>query len=116
MSNIVYFELNNWFRGIYYPNEDPYISWLGDDANIVFLDEQWVKYNKLCVVWHVVDQSINLLITATQEWVEKNCPTLLTEYTKFLRFPDEDGVIYGTFEDIKFLPYKKENIGVHYYD
>lgn len=114
MSDIIYFELNNWLPVIDYPDEDPYISWLEDDSNIVFLNQQWVKDNKLCVVWHIVDQSIDFLITATREWVEKNFPTLLTEYTEFLRSPDEDGVIYGRFADIQFLPYKEENIGVHY--
>lgn len=113
MNEIVYFEFNNWFPGIHYPDDEPYLTWLGDDLNIIFLDdEQWVRDNKLCVVFYVIDQSLNFLITATRKWVEQNCPTLLTKYTKFLRYPDEDGRICGRFRDIEFLPYKEENIGV----
>lgn len=112
-SNIVYFEFNNWLPGIHYPDDEPYITWLGDDSNIIFLDnEQWVKDNKLCVVWYIIDQSFNFLITATKEWVEQNCPTLLTKYTEFLRFPNENGKVYGRFPDIEFLPYDEKNIGI----
>lgn len=112
MTDVVYFELNNWCPGIHYPDEEPYITWLGDDENIIFLDnEQWVSDNKLCVVFYIIDMSLNFLITATKSWVEQNCPTLLTKYTEFLRYPDKDGRIYGRFSHIEFLPYSEENFG-----
>ena len=112
MTDVVYFELNNWFPGIHYPDEEPYITWLGDDENIIFLDnEQWVIDNKLCVVFYVIDMSLNFLITATKSWVEQNCPTLLTKHAEFLRYPDEDGRVYGRFPHIEFLPYSEENFG-----
>ena len=28
---IVYFELNNWFSGRDYPNEEPFTTWCDDD-------------------------------------------------------------------------------------
>lgn len=40
MTDVVYFELNNWFPGIHYPDEEPYTTWLGDDENIIFLDNE----------------------------------------------------------------------------
>ena len=55
--------------------------------------------------------SQHFCITATREWVEKNCPKLLTEYTKFLRYPDEDGDVQGRFGHW-FLPYSEENFGI----
>lgn len=108
---IVYFELNNWSPGYHYPDDEPFLTWIGDDLNIYFENEKWVKENKLCVVWSWVDISMNFCITATKEWVEKKCPKLLTEYTQFLRLPEEDGVVYGNFGD-QFLPYSEENIGI----
>ena len=111
MKEIVYFELNNWFSGVDYPAAEPFISWMRDDLNIKFRNEEWVKENKLCVVESLVDMSSNYCITATKDWVEKNCPELLTKYTEFLREPDEDGYVYGRFGH-EFLEYKEENIGI----
>lgn len=110
---IVYFELNNWFRGRDYPDAQPFITWISDDLNIYFNNEDWVKENKLCIVCTMVDMSLNFCITTTKEWVDKNCPDLFTNYTQFLRKKDKDGCIYGQFGD-EFLEYKKENIGIFY--
>lgn len=114
-KEIVYFELNNWFAGDHYPAEEPFLTWIGNDLNIHFNNETWVKENKLCVVRSIIDMSVNFCITATKEWVESNCSRLLTEYTKFLRCPDEDGYVEGQFGD-EFLEYSEENIGITYVD
>ena len=114
-KEIVYFELNNWFCGQHYPDEEPFLTWLHDDLNIYFDNEEWVKENKLCVVFSLVDMSSNYCITATKEWVESNCPRLLTEYKQFLRYPDENGCVYGQCGH-KFLNYSEENIGITYND
>lgn len=116
MSNtkdIVYFELNNWMAGEDYPNVEPFKSWIGNDFDIKFRDEKWVEENKLCVLAFYVDMSCNFCITAKREWVEKNCPELLTHYKEFLRFPEEDGEVLSRF-DCSFLEYSEENIGVTY--
>ncbi len=112
---VVYFELNNWMRGKHYPDDEPFISWIGNDLSIRFNSDEWVEDNKLCVVRSIIDMSVNFCITATKEWVEHNCPKLLTEYRNFLRFPDKDGYVYGKFGH-EFLEYSKENIGItdHY--
>jgi len=108
MKNAVYFELNNWYCGEHYPAEEPFLTWIQE---FFFDDEQWVKENRLCVVRGIVDQSANFCITATKEWVEANCPRLLTHHQKFLREPDEDGCVYGYWGD-GFLSYTEENIGI----
>ena len=41
MEEIVYFELDNWFRGRDYPNAEPFISWMHDDLNIRFRNDIW---------------------------------------------------------------------------
>ena len=41
--DIVYFELNNWFSGRDYPNAEPFLSWMEDDLNQKFRDEEWIK-------------------------------------------------------------------------
>ncbi len=110
-NDIVYFELNNWFCGMHYPNDEPFISWMSNDLQIKFNNEEWIEENKLCVVKTFVDMSCNFCITATKDWVKKNCPKLLTDYKQFLRFPDEDDEVYGRFGTL-FLEYCEENIGL----
>ena len=137
MNDIVYFELNNWFVGRDYPDAEPFLSWMRDDLNQTFRDEKWVKDNKLCVVFTPIDMSQNYCITATKDWVLKNCPDLLSDkeydtgfvirygrgeneeehytehysFKQFLRFPDKDGDVYSKF-GMEFLPYEEENFGV----
>ena len=86
-----------------------------NDLRIPFRNETRVKENRLCVVFSFIDMSQNFCITATREWVEKNCPKLLTDYKKFLRQPDEDGDVQGRFSQW-FLPYSEENIGIKFID
>ena len=112
--DIVYFELNNWFAGCDYPDAEPFLSWMKDDLNQKFRDEEWIKENKLVVVESLVDMSMNFCITATKEWVENNCPELLYTYENFVRKPEDgEDVPYGRFE-CPFLEYNEENIGYHY--
>ena len=112
-EDIIYFELNNWFRGKDYPDDQPFINWMGNDLQLAFNNDDWVKENKLCVVCSFIDMSVNFCITATRAWVENNCPKLLTDYTKFLRYPDESSEVYGKFDD-EFLKYEEKNFGVRY--
>lgn len=117
---IVYFELNNWFSGRDYPDAEPFLSWMQCNKEnkyyIQFRDESWVKENKLVVVESLVDMSTNFCITATKEWVEQNCPELLSTYKEFIRQPDEDDEApYGRF-GCPFLEYEENNIGYHYAD
>ena len=121
--DVVYFELNNWFAGEDYPNDEPFLSWMRNDLNIKFRNEKWVIENELCVVASMVDMSSNFCITAKKEWVEKNCPKLLTDYKEFLRYPekyeneDEDECVdvYGRF-GCHFLEWSEENFGITYDD
>lgn len=110
-NQVVYFELNNWIRGRHFPDAEPFINWMGDDLNLAFNNDEWVKENKLCVVRDIIDMSINFCITASRDWVEKNCPSLLTEYTEFIRYPDKYGDVEGNF-GTKFLEYNEDNFGI----
>lgn len=114
-EKIIYFELNNWFVGKDYPDAEPFISWMGDDLDLRFRNDVWCKENNLCVIWHLVDMSINFLIAAPESWVKENCPELLTKYTEFVFEPDEDGCVYGRF-DTEFPEYSEENLGSNYAD
>ena len=111
MEEIVYFELNNWFCGRHYPDVEPFITWMGDDLNLAFNSEEWVKQNELCVVITQIDMSLNFCVTSTKKWVEENCPTLLKEDNRFLRSPDKHGCVDGSFGTC-FLDYNKEKIGI----
>lgn len=111
MKDIIYFELNNWTPGKDFPAEEPFITWIGNDLKISFNSDDWVKENKLCVVRTIIDMSVNFCISATKEWVEKNCPKLLTEFKNFQRFPDKYGDVEGKF-GTTFLEYEECNIGI----
>lgn len=115
MNEIIYFELNNWAPGRDYPDCEPFLTWMEDDLNIVFRDENWVKENQLVVVESLLDMSLNYCITATKEWVQRNCPELLTKYTQYIRVSEEDNneLPEGRF-GCPFLEYNKDNIGCHY--
>lgn len=112
-DGIVYFEVNNWFRGRHYPDCEPFIGWLGNDLKLAFLNDDFVRENKLCVACSLIDMSSNFCITAKRGWVENNCPTLLGTDARFLRVPDKYGDVYGTF-GTEFLPYCEDNIGIEF--
>lgn len=138
MEEIVYFEINNWFCGRDYPNDEIFYKWISDCQ---FRDDEWCKQNKLCVMCGAIDMSMNYCVAAPKSWVEKNCPKLLTDeeyeykiitsgwdketndvketittytkkYSDFLCHPDEDGYVYGHISGWEFPEYKEENFGV----
>ena len=133
-EKLIHFELNDWFAGRDYPEGEPFETWVTDNKYIT--DNEWCKKNKLVVLCGNIDMSINWCITATESWVKENCPQLLSDkaydyivlrhgangteeltehnaYEKFLRFPNEDGHVYGRF-GWEFPEYTEENFGVHY--
>ena len=57
------------------------------------MSDKWCKKNKLCVYQGAIDMSCNYTVSAPREWVEKNCPELLTdkEYTYIIRSQCGDG-------------------------
>lgn len=54
-TDVVYFELNNWFADRDFPASEPFMSWMKNDLKIQFRDEAWVKQNKLAVRWYFYD-------------------------------------------------------------
>ena len=78
-NNVIYFSVNNWISGENYPPTENFKKWLRDDFNQSFRNDEWCKENKLCVYYGCVDMSQNYTISAPREWVEKNCPELLTD-------------------------------------
>lgn len=138
-SGIIYFSVNNWMYGRDYPPIENFRKWLGNDLDQSFRNKEWVKENKLCVRCGYIDMSQNYLVSAPREWVEKNCPELLTnfeytyttiindtevehkdKYSKFVYAPDygPDGDEFNCKDRFgwPFLEYKEENIGVHWYE
>ena len=85
--DVIYFSVNNWMSGSNYPPTENFKKWLRDDLNQSFRNDKWCKENKLCVYYGTVDMSTNYTISASREWVEKNCPELLTdeEYSYIIR-------------------------------
>ena len=116
--------------GEYYPPTENFDKWMGDDLNQAFTNDDWCKENKLCIYYGVVDMSINYTVSASREWVEKNCPELLTDdeyilediehkkkYSDFVYTPEEgedlpDNDYIG---NMPFREYCEENFGCEYY-
>ena len=139
-QDVIYFSVNNWFCGRDYPDTPNFRKWLGNDLKQNFMDDKWCKENKLCVYQGVIDMSCNYTVSAPREWVEKNCPELLTDdtytwtlccsnskgkweeknkkkYSDFVYTPEEgeetpDSDWFG----MPFREYKEENFGSEYYE
>ena len=110
VKDIIYFSVNNWFSGRDYPDTPNFRKWLGNDLNQTFMNDEWCKKNKLCVYYGLVDMSRNYTISAPKDWVEKNCPELLTdkEYTYYTLIQRPKKVHNGyEYETIK-EEYKKK--------
>ena len=43
-SDVIYFSINNWFRGRDYPIGEPFDSWMREYK----LTDEWCKENKIC--------------------------------------------------------------------
>ena len=137
MTDIIYFELNTYLSGETYPPAAPFVEWV---RSMQFSKNNWCIENQLCVVVEIINDTFNWCITATREWVEENCPDLLSNktftykvpvtrydirinaevqefitytgtYSKFLRTPDKLGRVTGTHGTI-FKAYSEENWGV----
>lgn len=144
-KDIIYFSVNNWFCGEDYPNTSNFKKWLGDDLKQAFANDNWCKENKLCVTCQVIDMSFGYAISAPREWVEKNCPELLTndeytytvlsqwgdgkggwiteekeerkKYSDFVYVPDEgEDIPDRGLYDVPFREYKEENFGAEWYE
>jgi hypothetical protein len=140
-NDVVYFSVNNWFCGRDYPDTRNFRKWLGDDLNQNFRSDEWCKKNKLCVYYGTVDMSQNYTVSAPREWVEKNCPELLTDkeysykictatkdkfkyetikkkYSDFVYTPEEGDELpdNDSLGDMPFREYCEENFGSEYYE
>lgn len=108
VPDVVYFAMINWEPGVHHPDAEPFKSWMLHNK---FMDEDWVKENKLCIICEFVDMAISFRVAASGKWVLENCPDLLTFHDRFLVKPDEDGSVVGLFGE-DFPEYKESNFGV----
>lgn len=99
-QDVIYFSVNNWFCGRDYPDTPNFRKWLGNDFKQSFRSDEWCKENKLCVYEGVIDMSHNYTVSAPREWVEKNCPELLTdeEYTYITEVGKPKKTLFGKYE------------------
>ena len=98
-EEIIYFNVNNWFyKKDYPPISEEFSKWI---CKGYFMNDEWCKEQRLCVVACNIDMSINYCISAPRSWVEKNCPQLLTddEYTYYIIYHKYDPKTGGTIEE-----------------
>lgn len=112
-TEVVYFEINNWYAGRDYPDEEPFISWLNAEPYGWCLpsSEVWVKENDLVVSAKILDMSLNFCITAPKAWVEENCPALLEERNAQYVYQPEEGDVVPNGKHGVFYEYKEPYIG-----
>lgn len=141
-NDVIYFSVNNWFCGRDYPDTPNFKKWLGNDLKQTFTNDEWCKENKLCVTCEIIDMSHGYAISAPREWVEKNCPELLSDkeyeyttlisdwktngwkeevhkkkYSDFVYKPEEgEDMPYTGMCGVPFREYKEENFGVEWYE
>jgi len=110
---IIYFSVNDWGPGNFYPDTDNFRKWLVEEPENYFGNDNWVKENKLCIVVDMIDMSCNYTVSAPIQWVKENCLEILG--SDFQYFPDE-GKEYPEQDHLftPFLEYLEENIGLHY--
>ena len=101
-NDVIYFSVNNWFCGRDYPDTKNFRKWMSNDLKQSFQSDEWCKENKLCVYHGLIDMSCNYTVSAPREWVEKNCPELLTdnEYTYITRQSKYKKKLFGGYETI----------------
>lgn len=144
-NDVIYFSVNNWFCGRDYPDTKNFRKWMENDLNQNFRNDDWCKKNKLCVYYGCVDMSQNYTVSASREWVEKNCPELLSDkeytyttemsdykdgkmgwktvehkmkYSDFVYVPEEGEELPDNdrIGDMPFREYREENFGSEYYE
>lgn len=116
-DKIIYVELNNWFAGRDYPNIFPVSKWMDDNSicnEKYLLDPKWVCRNEIVVAVEIIDQSFNFCISAPESFWDDKCPEIFN-YTQFI-YPLQQGELPEGQWGSVFLPYTKENIGIHYFD
>lgn len=138
MEEIIYFEINDWFAGRDYPNDEIFSKWINERQ---FMYDEWCRENKLCVMCGTIDMSMDYCVAAPKSWVLEHCPKLLTDeeytyktatvrwdvdkkreireikehtkkYSDFVSKPDDDGNAYGFISGWRFPEYCEENLGV----
>lgn len=135
-KDIVHFTLNNWMVGEDYPPGEPFETWM---SFYTLTHNNWCREQKICVYYGNIDMSTNYCVTATREWVEKNCPQLLSDdtytyketvykgyglketiekigkFSDFVVYEDDDEEEVNNRFDWPFLEYKEENFGSFVY-
>ena len=112
---VVYFQMNNWFAGRDYPAEEPFLTWMKDDCKLLLCNGKFAKQNQLCVKVRIVDMAHVFMVTALKSWVEKTCPSLLTEHSRFLVQPDASGRYMGRF-GMEAFEWKPSHVGTYWMD
>ena len=89
---------------------------MGNDLNLTLRSDEFCKENKLCVYYGAVDMSCNFTVSASREWVEKNCPEIIG--SKF-EYKPSDGETEPDCDEVGNMPFREYcewNFGAEYYE
>ena len=127
-TDVIYVHFNNWSHSLY-PYAEPFLSWFAypgpmpwfneciDDskfAPILTPNKQWFKDNHVVITYHRYQQSIDIIIGCTVQWIENIYPHFIEKYPQFIVQPDECGRFPGIYGCYVAMPYAQQNIGIHY--
>lgn len=114
-EDAIYFEMDNREAGLGYPDDEPFRTWFKEPHNLCLRDYVFAHQNQLCVyIQEIEDGVLNFVVSAGRKWVEKTCPKLLTEYSKFLIQKDEYGDWRGYF-GLEPMEWRPEYFGISWY-
>ena len=85
--DVIYFSVNNWGSGKYYPPTENFEKWMGDDLNQMFTNDAWCKENKLCIYYGIIDMSINYTVSASREKGRHASTTPYKRFPQLMEFP-----------------------------
>lgn len=72
---MIHFKVNNWDSD-YYPDSEPFYTWMDDNCELLKQSLNWDK-SQVQVICYNNDMSLEYIVSATEEWIQENCPAIL---------------------------------------
>lgn len=109
--DVVYICLNNWTRGVDYPDSDKFEE-LVNGVDSPLWNDAWHRERSICCRMFPYDMSVTWLLTAPRGWAEENWPELSGEWRKFLAEPDDDGGAPESRFGVPFREWSESALGL----
>ena len=68
-KDIIYFSVNNWNCGKFYPDTEIFRKWLGEDEDQYFMNDEWCKESKF-IMRYGIECKIRDTTSFFTSWVD----------------------------------------------